>query len=932
MTQGFVTVVVPFHATRSQMVEAKLETLGNPANPTLERQLDAAAAVHFMSMIVVPARDGEDLAHLVIEVCADGHPRAALAKLANVVPDALSAVLEAAAEQPMDRNELGAFLESHRKEFRIGWPSAAGVSFAGTPGMTVERIIKERDLAVEIRARLDTDTAPGPALEKLNRVRAAIFVQPELKWAFVSEPMPLRGEAKELADIWWSLLGPAFRDFLWPLIPIPLLVFLYSLLAAGSSIGLALSHAGLAVLIEGVVAAGVIRAGYLSLRRQERADTPRDREPEQERMGEILRREDHEGVMQNHLAGVSFLKPGLLRRVTLRLALWLIGEFEVRRSPPGFLGRIGTIHFARWLVLPKTDKLVFLSNYDGSWQSYLEDFIARLRQGLSSVWSNTLDFPKTEGLFEGGAGDSARFKRWARRQQVPTRFWYSRYRDLTVSRIRTNAEIRHGFASALTEIDAARWLTLFGYPPPKPVVVPQLPTLQHGEAPQSVETPEIPTLVFGGLARLGYSHCLLARFGTPEAARRWLAAIENGVTYGEHVASTSMKEAEQALVIAFTCSGLQTLGLEPEALATFPTAFQQGMAMRSRALGDLRNDPPDGWLWGGPSSSVDALIMLYAETDEQLQDQIREQTARLHEHRHEIPENVLLAAANTGPLREAFGFRDGISQPVMRGSRRAGRIQDAMHLVEPGELVLGYRDNLLNVAPLPQRTGRDFGRNGSYLVVRQLAQREAEFRRYVGDTARTLAQDPRAPSNDLASLEEWVAARMMGRWKNGTSLVRHPDRAGTGEPDNAFLFGCEDPDGLRCPHGAHIRRANPRDSFEPGSEVQLRISNRHRILRVGRNYLPKQKGEDPGLLFMCVNADIERQFEFLQQTWLLGPDFHRFGDEIDPVLGYRGARETMTVPTAKGPIRLPGLDKFVTVRGGGYFFMPSRSTVRVLAG
>ena len=126
--------------------------------------------------------------------------------------------------------------------------------------------------------------------------------------------------------------------------------------------------------------------------------------------------------------------------------------------------------------------------------------------------------------------------------------------------------------------------------------------------------------------------------------------------------------------------------------------------------------------------------------------------------------------------------------------------------------------------------------------------------------------------------------------------------------------------------GAHTRRANPRDSLEPGSPLQLAISNRHRILRVGRPFIPERKC-DPGLLFMCINADIERQFEFLQQTWLLGPNFHGLEDEIDPIVGYRGPNDSMSVPTPNGPVRMSGLAKFVTVRGGGYFFIPSRSAL-----
>jgi deferrochelatase/peroxidase EfeB len=237
---------------------------------------------------------------------------------------------------------------------------------------------------------------------------------------------------------------------------------------------------------------------------------------------------------------------------------------------------------------------------------------------------------------------------------------------------------------------------------------------------------------------------------------------------------------------------------------------------------------------------------------------------------------------------------------------------------------------------VPRCNGQDIGRNGTFLVVRQLEQDKAEFDDCVAAAARTLASDGRAPKLGTAKLAEWVKAKMVGRWPDGSSLVRHPEKPREEDdppsaPDNAFLFGREDPDGLRCPLGAHVRRANPRDSFEPGSQVQLGITNRHRILRVGRVYEPA-KGDKSGLLFMCVNADIERQFEFLQQTWLLGPDFDGLNNEIDPVVGHRSDEDTMTIPTPGGPLRLPGLKKFVKVLGGGYFFMPSKSAVRALAG
>jgi deferrochelatase/peroxidase EfeB len=204
---------------------------------------------------------------------------------------------------------------------------------------------------------------------------------------------------------------------------------------------------------------------------------------------------------------------------------------------------------------------------------------------------------------------------------------------------------------------------------------------------------------------------------------------------------------------------------------------------------------------------------------------------------------------------------------------------------------------------------------------------------------------------------------MLGRWPDGSSLMRNPYRAftdaapreqhptrrpatnpvaqpaiapapaaGADAADNDFLFGTEDPQGLRCPFGAHIRRANPRDSLSPGAQTQIDISNRHRILRVGRFYVP-EGDEKPGLMFMCLNGDIERQFEFVQQTWLGSPTFHGLAGERDPITSNpEGCPVGYTIPTADGPVRLAPISRFVTPRGGGYFFLPGKQLVEFLSG
>jgi deferrochelatase/peroxidase EfeB len=124
-----------------------------------------------------------------------------------------------------------------------------------------------------------------------------------------------------------------------------------------------------------------------------------------------------------------------------------------------------------------------------------------------------------------------------------------------------------------------------------------------------------------------------------------------------------------------------------------------------------------------------------------------------------------------------------------------------------------------------------------------------------------------------------------------------------------------------------VRRSNPRDSLGDDPETQLRINNRHRILRCGRTY---KDGQEAGLLFMCLNADIERQYEFMQQSWVSSSFFQGLTDEKDPTIGANEGKGSFSIPTDEGRLILRDLPSFVTTRGGGYFFMPSRSSLRYL--
>src|SRR5579859_1076037 len=284
--------------------------------------------------------------------------------------------------------------------------------------------------------------------------------------------------------------------------------------------------------------------------------------------------------------------------------------------------------------------------------------------------------------------------------------------------------------------------------------------------------------------------------------------------------------AASALHVAFTASGLGRLGLPGGAVAGFSAEFAEGMTGpdRSRFLSDVGESSPGSWAWGGPQGPpVHGLVLLYAATPQVLDRRQRELAGRLGQAgaRH-------VAVLDTLELGddEPFGFHDGISQPVIDGLPRASRAGGGP-AVPAGEFVLGYPNAygqftdrpLLPPSADPGRLlpadpagsgAADLGRNGSYLVLRQLEQDVGGFWHYARQAARR--PDGAADAERAVAL----AAKMVGRWPSGAPLVKTPDRD---DPrlggDNDFRYYHADPLGLACPLGAHIRRMNPRDSLPP---------------------------------------------------------------------------------------------------------------------
>jgi deferrochelatase/peroxidase EfeB len=520
----------------------------------------------------------------------------------------------------------------------------------------------------------------------------------------------------------------------------------------------------------------------------------------------------------------------------------------------------------------------------------------------------------------------------------------------------------------MTEDSAALWLSRFGS------------TLRPEN---KLVTTEIQSLVFGGLGFMPFAAATFWRLSNEQSqARDWLREVAADIAWNDGRRVRDDADIHAVVQLGLSAEGLAALGLPADGLASFPPAFLGGMASRGRVIGDTQGNAPEYWWWNG---RADAILLVYGETQSDC-DMLRARLDTLasahgaqlvhevilrdlpgQETREDRAHAIASGNAQHNPPRfdpEPFGFADGISQPLIQGTYKAERAEaHPLHVVAPGEFVLGYPDNRGNLPPgpcmeaihdpdnmlpiqCPDPAGtisdvnqpRDLGRNGTFLVVRQLEQDVEGFHDYCRQEAQRLDHRKRL-SPPYHVTPEFIGAKMVGRWQNGAPLVRSPYSQSNARAiidENAFLPGFEDPEGLRCPFGAHIRRSNPRDSLSPGSTDQVAISNRHRILRVGRKYAPGPD-QKPGILFMCLNGDLERQFEFVQQTWLNGNVISlscptNLSGERDPVLSNGEANSGFTVPTRDGPVKLSPLPRFVTMRGGGYFFMPGKRLVGYLAG
>ncbi|MGL1889231.1 MAG: hypothetical protein OCD76_22145 [Reichenbachiella sp.] len=450
--------------------------------------------------------------------------------------------------------------------------------------------------------------------------------------------------------------------------------------------------------------------------------------------------------------------------------------------------------------------------------------------------------------------------------------------------------------------------------------------------------------------------------------------------------------------VSFTYDGLKKLGVPVHTLQSFPDEFIIGMRGRRDILGDDDSSSPEKWdkVW---HQEIHLFVAITAPNDDQLENKYDEVVAisdkydgvellgghakaKGQDSSYYQEASALYDEQGQPTDKEHFGYSDGISNPFFKGmtsldgdligggkksSKDKNGYGDPLkestwEPLETGEFVLGYKDEADEwpVAPFPPLMSR----NGSFLVYRKLHENIASFNSYVKEKGK-----------NYPGGEEELSAKFAGRWKNGVPITSFPDESEANKlaerrslalhqmavaktPEEKILAQKEylevnkhftgfdyndDIEGAKCPVGAHTRRVNPRGSLEFGAdgafETPSALADRRRIIRRGLPYGPSDATDDQGehgIIFMTIQANIKRQFEFVQQQWVnYGNDF-KLANDKDVLLGNHHDGQGRAViqgdpKTGKCPHFLNEMPRFVDTRGGDYFFIPSLTALRLLA-
>ncbi len=416
--QNPLTLVTPVIPANRDKLDAFLMQVRGDLEKGVHHSFQDVDTIHYFRLVLMEAQPPDEKgisypAKFVLSTDYDGDEDAQLTALATNCADLMDKFYENCEGYPQASTRTPAT----RKEYMKQWRLMPRAFFAGAPSRTLVQIRKESDLRNYIWNMIHNGKWNGQSATQIHKfIKDSINSKSEFQWAKEKAVLP--------SENWFGMA----------LLGIKLLVLLPFI----------------------IIWTIIIHFAY------ERTDKPLGLTPSQVDGNHIRNLEAYEDFHnQNQFTQLLIMKPGKMRLMTLQglmlFAKALINNLFVR----GKLMGIPTIHFARWLMMDGDRRMLFFSNFDGSWQQYLGDFIDKSGWGLTGIWSNTEKFPKTTMLFTGGAYDAEHFLAWSRYYQIPTAVWYCAYPNLSIKNVMNNTYIRNELMMEPGEKVSQRFLNRF---------------------------------------------------------------------------------------------------------------------------------------------------------------------------------------------------------------------------------------------------------------------------------------------------------------------------------------------------------------------------------------------------------------------------------------------------------------------------------------
>lgn len=590
-----------------------------------------------------------------------------------------------------------------------------------------------------------------------------------------------------------------------------------------------------------------------------------------------------EGVGKGFSLVMELKDPAALQELMIKL-----DERDTRNRIRKALGSLDYVHYARFLPLWERGLLLIVTEFDGSMKDYVMDFAMVLDDEFSLILGYMKDCPRLPV------------------SRYPDEFWA--YVDRN-----TGPKAPHpaAYPEPFCAYPGKSVLDIAGGLRAK-----TLPSMKAPSAGAPLALDQVQgNVIFGFRAERSIYHGFC--FEDPVKGRALVGRLSELITW-----TSAQKGAAVCVNLGLTHSGLAALGVPEHILGPFPEAYRQGVHARSERLGDVGRNAAQHWthtglLEDGTPAPVHGMVVVSgaATMGKEFEQALADVSNALNEGTSKA---FGLEGRSLPDDTVHFGYRDGISQP-RPGSKGGSMV---------GDIVLGRdypnsRGGHYIGELLPQLAS-----NGTYAALRVIEQDVAAFEDLLSSIEKRLG---------VKDSRELIAAKLMGRWRDGSALVKwpeHPDPEANGRPpheldDFDYAGGGEDDrEGRRCPFGAHVRRLNPRGGMVLGVPIGRRVVRRG--MPYGDPFDSQSPQGERGLIGLFLCADLESQFEFIQHAWANG-DLSAPGlrNSQDVFAGARDGETPFTFRLAHNDpevtVMVPPLTR---VRGSAYFFMPSRSALQ----